>query len=172
VDPATGFPPRSKRLTFSAEPDDAVVEVLREVAVGSLDVETCREVEALGPEQAARDEFDFYQSMPGDRSWWRLARTAGGQLVGLAIPSRNAYGPNVGYLGVVPRMRGHGYVHDLLAEMTHLHAEGGAPAITGTTDTTNTTMVTAFTRAGYRNTEIRLQLSAPPPEVLVGPALP
>lgn len=161
--PAAGLPPRSKRLTFSAEPDDdVVVEVLREIAVGSLDVETRREIEALGLERTARGELDFYRSMPGDRSWWRLAHTATGQLAGLVIPSRNAYGPNVGYLGVMPGLRGHGYVHDLLAEITHLHVGGGAQAITGTTDTTNNPMAAAFARAGYRNTEIRLQLSAPP----------
>jgi hypothetical protein len=161
--PAAGLPPRSTRLTFSAEPDDdVVVEVLQEIAAGSLDVETRREMEALGLERTARGQLAFYTSMPGDRSWWRLARTANGQLAGLAIPSRNAYGPNVGYLGVIPGLRGHGYVHDLLAEITHLHAENGAQAMTGTTDTTNAPMAAAFASAGYRNTEIRLQLSAPP----------
>jgi len=161
--PAAGLPPRSTRLTFSAEPDDdVVVEVLQEIAVGSLDVETRREIEALGLEQTARGQLAFYTSMPGDRSWWRLARTANGELAGLAIPSRNAYWPNVGYLGVIPGLRGHGYVHDLLAEITHLHAEDGAQVITGTTDTTNAPMAAAFASAGYRNTEMRLQLSAPP----------
>ena len=161
--PAVGLPPRSERLTFSAEPDDDVVgEVLRQIAVGSLDVETRREVEALGPELAARGQLDSYRSMPGDRTWWRLARTANGQLAGLAIPSCNAYGPNAGYLGVMPALRGHGYVHDLLAEITHLHAAAGTRTITGTTDTTNAPMASAFALAGYRNTERRLQFSVPP----------
>lgn len=114
------------------------------IAVGSLEVETRRETAALGPEQAARDELDYYRNMPGDRSGWRVARTVSGQLVGLAVPSRNAYG------------------HDLLAEITHFHAMGGPQTVTGTTDTTNTPVASAFACAGYRNTERRLQYSAPP----------
>jgi ribosomal protein S18 acetylase RimI-like enzyme len=82
-------------------------------------------------------------------------------LVGFAIPSRSAYHPSVSYLGVLPRFRGRGFVDDLLAEITHIHAEAGAERITGTTDTTNAPMAAAFGRAGYRNTACRIVLSAP-----------
>ena len=63
-------------------------------------------------------------------------------------------------VGVVPTHRGHGYVDDLLAEITRQHADHGAPRITGTTDTTNAHMVVAFTRGGYTCTGLRMVLSA------------
>jgi GNAT superfamily N-acetyltransferase len=160
--PSSAVSAGSGRLTFSAEPDDDVmVRVFEQVARGSLDVETRRAVAALGPARAAREELAFYRDMPGERSWWRLARTADGRLAGLAIPSRTAYGPNVGYLGVVPELRGQGLVHDLLAEITRFHAEAGATTVTASTDTTNAPMAAAFAAAGYRVTEKRLALSAP-----------
>ncbi|MFC7644544.1 GNAT family N-acetyltransferase [Streptosporangium lutulentum] len=84
-----------------------------------------------------------------------------GAVAGLAIPSATPYNPNVGYLGVVPELRGHGYVDDILAEITRIHAENGAELITATTDTTNAPMAAAFERAGYRNTQVRVLLSAP-----------
>lgn len=160
--PQDGLPAPAERLVLTPEPDDAVVlEVLQRVAQGSLDVDTRRDLEASGPEEQARGDLEFYRSMPGERSWWRLAHTRDGRLAGLAIPSRTAYGPNVGYLGVVPELRGAGLVHELLAEITRFHAARGAERVTGTTDATNTPTAAAFARAGYRGAELRLQLSCP-----------
>lgn len=162
--PDVGTPPQpTRRLTLRPEPDDEVfLSVFRRVAVGSLDVATHREVAAVGVDRQAREDMDFYLGMPGRRDWWRLAFTPDGRLAGLAIPSATPHGPNVGYLGVVPELRGHGYVDDLLAEITRIHAIAGAQRITATTDTTNVPMAAAFDRAGYRNTEVRLVLSGPP----------
>lgn len=155
-------PAPTTRVVLSPEADDGVMlEVFRLVAGGSLDVETRRGVEARGAEEQAREDIAFYRSMPGERSWWRVAHTLDGELVGVAVPSRSAYGPNVGYLGVVPAQRGRGYVDDLLAEITRFHADRGATRVTGTTDVTNAPMAAAFARAAYRNTEVRLEFSSP-----------
>lgn len=161
--PEDGAPDALSRLVLRLEPDDeVVVDVLRRVAQGSLDAQTRQDVRALGAEGQARGDLEFYRSMPGERSWWRVASTPDGRLAGLAIPSRNAYGPNVGYLGVVPELRGCGYVDDLLAEITRFHAARGAQRVTGTADAGNTPMAAAFARAGYRNTELWLQFSVAP----------
>ena len=61
----------------------------------------------------------------------------------------------------LPGMRGHGYIHDLLAETTRFHAARGEPRITATTDTTNQPMAAAFRRASYQETGIRYVFSAP-----------
>jgi RimJ/RimL family protein N-acetyltransferase len=160
--PADGMPASSGRLVFRPEPDDAVMlEVFRRVAEGSLDVETRRSVAAVGATATARKELAFYLDAPGDRDWWRLASTPDGQLAGLAIPSATPYGPNVGYLGVLPELRGNGYADDILAEVTRVHAGRGAARITATTDLGNTPMAAAFGRAGYRNVQARIILSAP-----------
>ena len=115
----------------------------------------------MGAHRQARDAMRYYQGMPAPRDWWRLAYTAQGSLVGLAIPSRNADGAVVGYLGVVPEMRGNGYVDDLLAEITHLLAAEGEERIHADTDLANEPMAAAFRRAGYRNFAVRMVLSAP-----------
>ena len=157
-----GLPDSSGRLTFRPEPDDELfLAALRRIAVGSLDGKTRKNVAAFGADRQAREDMDLYRSMPGEREWWRLAYTADGRLAGLAMPNCNPYGPVVGYLGVVPELRGHRYIDDILAGITRFHAERGAHRITDATDTTNLPMAAAFERAGYRNYDVRLVLSAP-----------
>ncbi|RKR87513.1 hypothetical protein BDK92_1792 [Micromonospora pisi] len=159
--PEIGVPPTSGRLVFTEATDEEFLDVFRRVAVGSLDDETRRNLAVKGPDQTAKEEMSFYLDCPGERSWWRLARTSDGAVAGLAIPSATPYNRNVGYLGVVPELRGRRYIDDLLAEITRFHAEHGAKLITATTDTTNVPMAMAFARAGYRTAQIRLLYSAP-----------
>ncbi len=161
--PDAGLPRPSGRLVYRPEPDDdAFRDVFSQIAVGSLDVITRREVAALGPDRQAREDMEIYLAMPGDRAWWRLAYTAaGGQLAGMILPNRNTQGAVVGYLGVVPGLRGRGYINDLVAETTRFHAGQGEPRITATTDTTNRPMAAAFEHAGYRAYGIKYVLSAP-----------
>ncbi|MEV4504253.1 GNAT family N-acetyltransferase [Streptomyces klenkii] len=160
--PQAGVPAPSTRLVFTPEPDDeAFVAVFREVARGSLDQETLANVASMGEEAAARDDLEFYLDCPGERDWWRMARTPGGELVGFAIPSRTPYNPNVGYLGVLPGLRGQRYIDDILGEITRFHAGLGTERITATTDSVNVPMAAAFERGGYRVSETRVVLSAP-----------
>jgi RimJ/RimL family protein N-acetyltransferase len=162
--PGAGLPRPSGRLVYRPEPDDdRFADVFRQIAVGSLDVTTRREVALLGAARQAREDMEIYLAMPGDRDWWRLAYTAAdGQLAGMILPNHSADGGAVvGYLGVVPGLRGHGYISDLAAETTRFHAGRGEPRIAATTDTTNRPMAAAFERAGYRAWGIKYVLSAP-----------
>ncbi|MFJ9610581.1 GNAT family N-acetyltransferase [Kitasatospora sp. NPDC101176] len=159
--PDAGLPASGGRLGFTEGTDEEFLDVFRRIAVGSLDGETRRNVASMGAEAAAREEVDFYLSCPGERSWWRLARTPDGAVAGLALPSATPYNRNVGYLGVVPELRGHGYVDDILAEITRVQAAAGAELITATTDTDNAPMAAAFARAGYRVAQTRMIYSAP-----------
>jgi RimJ/RimL family protein N-acetyltransferase len=157
--PAAGLPARRGRLEFRPEPDDEVfLAAFRRVAEGSLDRTTVVGRAAFGADRQARDAMRHYLGMPGPRDWWRLAYTPQGSLAGLAIPSRNPDGPVAGYLGVVPELRGHGYVDDLLAEITHLLAAAGARQIQADTDLANRPMAAAFERARYRNQAVRMVL--------------
>jgi RimJ/RimL family protein N-acetyltransferase len=160
--PESGLPVAGERLVFRPEPDDeAFLDVFRRVAVGSLDTTSRRHVAALGVDAAARDDLNFYASVPETRDWWRLAYTRDGTLAGFGIPWRNPYGRNVGYLGVLPELRGNGYIDEVLADITRFHAAAGAERISATTDLVNVPMQRAFERAGYRNVEVRFVLSAP-----------
>ena len=140
--PDAGLTRPSGRLVFRPEADDGVfLDVFRQIAVGSLDVTTRREVAALGADRQAREDMGIYLAMPGDRDWWRLAYTAAGsRLAGMILPNRNTDGAVVGYLGAVPALRGRGYIDDMVAETTRFHAGRGEPRVTATTDTTNRPM--------------------------------
>ncbi|MEV4084709.1 GNAT family N-acetyltransferase, partial [Nonomuraea fuscirosea] len=130
------------------------------VARGPLDAHTRQALAVMDPMEQAREDVRDYRSMEGEREWWRLAYDLDGELVGVALPSANAAGPVVGYLGVVPERRGQGYVDDLLAEITRGHALRGVRRIVADTDAGNLPMARAFERAGYRNFAVRLVLSA------------
>jgi len=157
--PADGVPPASGRLRFTEASDEEFLAVFRRIAEGSLDAQTRANLAARGVDATAREEMDFYLGAPGKREWWRIAYTREGEVAGMAIPSATPYNVNVGYLGVVPEFRGRGYVDEVLAEITRLHAANGESRITATTDLGNAPMAAAFGRAGYRNTEIRINLS-------------
>lgn len=159
--PEAGVPGPSGRLVFRTGADEEVLAVFRRVAVGSLDVTTQRDLAAMDADRQASGDLEFYRSCPGERSWWRLAETTGGELAGFAIPSATPYHRNVGYLGVVPELRGRGYVDDLLGEITRIHAADGSDRITATTDVGNNPMSAAFDRANYQVTEVRMVFQAP-----------
>lgn len=161
--PDAGIEEPSGRLVFRSEPDDEVfVELFRRVLTDSLDATSRAEAEHIGTEAQARSDVAFYRDvMLGDRSWWRVAETPDGDVVGFGVSSRNRMFPVVGYLGVVPEHRGCGYVGEILSEITRLlSVELTAERIRADTDLANAPMAAAFERAGYRNFARRLVLSA------------
>ncbi|MER6004070.1 GNAT family N-acetyltransferase [Nonomuraea angiospora] len=157
--PADGVPPVTGVLRFAEASYEEFLTVFTRIADGSLDAQTRANLAAKGVDATAREEMDFYLRAPGKREWWRIAYTHEGEVAGMAIPSATPYNVNVGYLGVVPEFRGRGYVDEILAEITRIHAANGELRITATTDVGNAPMAAAFGRAGYRNTEIRINLS-------------
>ncbi|MFF3214773.1 GNAT family N-acetyltransferase [Streptomyces sp. NPDC002886] len=159
--PAAGTAEPTGRLVFREGTDEEFLDAFVRLAHGSLDLHTQNELRTIDAEELARDDIEFYTDCPGERSWWRLAHLPDGTLAGMAIPSATPYHRNVGYLGVVPEQRGKGLIDEILGEITRFHASEGADRITATTDTVNTPMAAAFTRAGYEVTEIRLVLEGP-----------
>jgi hypothetical protein len=85
--PTSGVPAPSGRLVFRPASDQEFLALFRRVAVGSLDVVTQRDLEVMDADSQACADLHFYRSCPGERSWWRLAESADGELVGFAIPS-------------------------------------------------------------------------------------
>jgi RimJ/RimL family protein N-acetyltransferase len=157
--PGQGLPERPQRLEFRPEPDDAVIlDVLRRIGQGSLDAHTRHAVEEHGAERAAQEELDILNWFPSPREWWRLAYTPQGELAGIQVPSHNPNGPCVGFIGVLPEKRGHGYAYDLLVECTHDLVGQGAERIAAATDQGNFPMAAAFAKAGYPITQERVNL--------------
>ncbi|MFE5036061.1 GNAT family N-acetyltransferase [Streptomyces sp. NPDC056683] len=148
--PEYGLPERPGRLVFTPEPDDGVFfDALRRIHSVTLDAHARRAVEQGGVDQAAQEEMDFFHWMPSPREWWQIGRTPDGEPVGIHIPGRNPGGPCIGFIGVLPEQRGHGYAYDLLVECTHFLVEQGAEFIAAATDQGNTPMAAHFARAGY-----------------------
>jgi RimJ/RimL family protein N-acetyltransferase len=153
-------PPPSARLEFRPEPDDvAWARMFADVAVGSLDHNTREEVARLGPAGYAEAEVELYRSFPSPREWWFFAYDRAGELVGFGMPSANHGGPVVGFLGVLPAHRGHGYVDEILAGITRWHAGRDAQRIVADTDSTNVPMARCFERSGYRRFGVRFVFS-------------
>ncbi|MGA5039633.1 GNAT family N-acetyltransferase [Streptomyces capoamus] len=148
--PDRGLPERPGRLVFTAEPDDTVfLGLLRRINAATLDAHARRAVERGGVDLAAQEDLDDFHWFPSPRQWWQVARTPAGEAVGIHIPARNPAGPCVGFIGVVPDQRGHGYAYDLLAECTHFLARRGAEFIAAATDQGNLPMAAHFSTAGY-----------------------
>jgi hypothetical protein len=118
---------------------------------GTLDREIREEGERLGPRQAAREFLQDAQRVKYDPSWWRLAYASGGEPAGLIMPAEPPGFLTIFYIGVVPGMRGKGYVDDLLISgtTTLLESRGRSekPLIVDT-DVANAPMA-AFERAGW-----------------------
>ncbi len=134
--------------------EDAFVEAMREVSEGTLDREIQGERERLGEQRAARDFFEDARRVRHDPAWWQLAFTPDGELVGLVMPAEPPGFLTIFYVGVVPRMRGQGYVDDLLAAGTAAllgaqKRDGNDKPLLADTDVANEPMASAFDRVGW-----------------------
>ncbi|MDQ3568510.1 MAG: GNAT family N-acetyltransferase [Actinomycetota bacterium] len=127
----------------------AFVDAVVRVSEDTLDREIWNEREERGPEKAGREFFEMESKLEHDPSWWRLAYTPEGDLVGLIMASKNPTSPVIGYIGVVPEHRGRGYADDLLARGTDILRSAGAEQVRADTDIHNAPMALAFRRAGY-----------------------
>ncbi|WP_439081842.1 GNAT family N-acetyltransferase [Streptomyces sp. WL006] len=158
--PDCPLPERPGRLTFRPEPDDAVIlDVLRRCHSVTLDAHARRAIAGPGGlDAAAQAELDIFHWFPSPREWWQLAFTPDGEVAGIHVPAHNPNGPCIGFIGVVPEARGHGYGYDLLVECTRFLVERGAESIAGATDRGNTPMAAAFARAGHPVAQERIDL--------------
>lgn len=152
-----GEPPGGHgRLTFRTLEEvgeEAFVGAMERVSEGTLDREIQAERQRLGPPGAARDFFDDARRVDHDPSWWRLAHTPEGDLAGLVMPAEPPAFLTIFYVGVVPEMRGRGYVDDLLAAGTatllRVSREKDGKPLRADADVANRTMAAAFRRAGW-----------------------
>lgn len=158
--PDRGLPERPDRLVYRPNPrDEEVLAVFRKVHSGTLDAHARRTALRDGLAKAAEESLDFLRWMPSPREWWRLAYTRDGELVGLTMPCYHHSAAVIGYIGVVPEQRGHGYAYDLLAEATHVLVGEGRDVIVAGTDIGNVPMARNFAKAGYPVSHLRLDLT-------------
>lgn len=160
--PAPAVPDRLTFRSLAEVGEAAFLEAIERVSAQTLDREIQRQREQDGPAAAARTLFEIVQHI-GDvpASWWQLAYTRAGELVGLVMPAANF---TIGYIGVAPEQRGRGYIDDLLACGTAALAGSAPRNLEADTDVGNTPMANAFRRAGWsqvaRRQEYTLDLRA------------
>jgi GNAT superfamily N-acetyltransferase len=147
-------PERVSLRTLKEVGEDAYVEAMMEVSEETLDREIRGGRERLGALRAAREFFEDARRVKHDPAWWQLAYSPNGDLVGLVMPAEPPGFLTLFYIGVVPRMRGQGYVDDLLAAGTATLLEARSRAghekpLRVDTDVANRPMAAAFERAGW-----------------------
>jgi GNAT superfamily N-acetyltransferase len=150
--PPTEEPGRLSYLALEEVGKDEFIGAMERVSEGTLDQEIRAERENLGTKQAARKFFDDASRVRHDASWWRLAYASNGELAGLVMPAEPPGFLTIFYVGVVPEMRGRGFVNDLLAAGTatllEARRKNDKPLIADT-DVSNAPMAAAFERAGW-----------------------
>jgi ribosomal protein S18 acetylase RimI-like enzyme len=151
--------------SLSEVDDEAFIEVVEQISAGSLDRRIDSDREQHGPSEAARREFHDLQDMDYEPHWWELAYTPSGELVGMVMPTGSPTFGTIGYIGVVPEQRGHGYGDALLARGTATLRKAGYERLVCDTDVANVPMANAFRRANYTQfgtrREYRLEHSVP-----------
>jgi RimJ/RimL family protein N-acetyltransferase len=153
--PGATLPGPSGRLVFRPVRDrEDLVALMTPVLDGTLDAHSRDDLLRGSAAQVAAEQYDSeFLSYDSPRDWWRVAELPDGRPVGFVIAAHNGYNPIIAYIGVLPEHRGHGYIDDILAEGTRIHALNGVPRIRASTDLGNVPMARAFQRAGYVNFE-------------------
>jgi GNAT superfamily N-acetyltransferase/ribosomal protein S18 acetylase RimI-like enzyme len=150
----TELPAGPRRLMFRTLEEvgkRTFIEAMERVSEDTLDHQIRAERERLGTKRAAQEFFDDASRVRHVTSWWRLAYTPTGELAGLIMPAEPPGFLTIFYVGVVPDMRGRGYVNDLLAAGTStlLQARKVDEPLIADTDVSNAPMAAAFERAGW-----------------------
>ncbi|MER0483707.1 GNAT family N-acetyltransferase [Streptomyces sp. Edi2] len=151
------LPERTGRLEYRPEPDDnAIRGVVRRIQEGSLDAHDLHDIAQYGRDGAVEELLGLLTSATSPRDWWRVAYTRAGEPAGLHVPAHNSAGSCIGFIGVLPEQRGHGYAYDLLIECTQDLVARGATRIVAATDQGNFPMAAHFATAGYPVSEERV----------------
>ncbi|MCM3141611.1 GNAT family N-acetyltransferase [Brevibacillus sp. MER 51] len=127
----------------------AFVDAILRVSQFTHDQQITEERLKKGPRAQAQEMFQDLQQMKYEPEWWQLAYTAKNELIGFLMPTVSPAFATIGYIGVLPEQRGHGYIDQLLKQATDVLVQAGETYIRADTDIKNTPMAKAFLRAGY-----------------------
>ena len=137
--------------------EERFLDAMERVSIGGLDMLNEAAIAERGMGSFAGDFLAVLRALDDHPAWWELAYDGTGALVGLIVPQR--FTPDDGainYIGVVPEMRGRGYVDILLSRGVRRLRENGVGRVIGDTDSRNAPMASAFLRAGFGEAGSRL----------------
>jgi RimJ/RimL family protein N-acetyltransferase len=148
----TPVPHGHQHVVFRQLPDvgeTVFLDALEQVMQSALDQRTQADRAEYGSSQAAKEFFTLCASIGYDPQWWQIAYTPSRDLIGIVMPAGTAAWATIGYIGVIPAQRGHGYIDDLLAQATHTLTTIQSARIEADTDVANTPMANALLRTGW-----------------------
>jgi RimJ/RimL family protein N-acetyltransferase len=150
--PADDAPARLRFRSADGVGRETFVAAIAEVTQGTLDQALADDVDRLGLQTAAERHWEDLTHMDGRTARYELAYDADDALVGLIVP--HCHGGEmgiIGYIGVVPPQRGHGYVRDLLRRgvETLTATEPDLTRIVADIDAGNAPMAQAFAATGF-----------------------
>ncbi|GHU42424.1 hypothetical protein FACS1894111_06340 [Clostridia bacterium] len=130
--------------------EDAFTNLVGTVTKGTLDSGLAQDFAENGQKMCAFTYVELCKLIDFNPDWWKVAY-AKEKPVGLILP-QNA-GEDIGlinYVGVVPDMRGNGYVNALLAEGTRILCENGISKIFADIDVLNFPLEQALETVAYQ----------------------
>lgn len=137
----------------------AFVDAIMRVSQFTHDQQITEKRLEKGPLAQAQEMFQDLQQIKYEPEWWQLAYTAKNELIGFLMPTVSPTFATIGYIGVLPEQRGHGYIDQLLKRATDVLVQAGETYIRADTDVKNTPMAKAFLRAGYQQFASRQEFS-------------
>ena len=151
-DPTAPALPDYDRLQFRSLAEvgrDAFRDVVAQTADGTLDRNDQYYISLCSPGPWAEELIGFLA--PEDESSACLAYTRDGDVAGFVMVG--TFDPDtwtIVHVGVVPQLRGRGYVHDLLARADTTARERGFSSGLSDVDVLNAPMIAAMERSGHR----------------------
>ncbi|NQF17282.1 GNAT family N-acetyltransferase [Brevibacillus sp. HB1.3] len=137
----------------------AFVDAILRVSQFTHDQQITEQRLEKGSQVQAQEMFQDLQQMKYEPEWWQLAYTAKIELIGFLMPTVSPTFATIGYIGVLPEQRGHGYIDRLLKQATDVLVQAGETYIRADTDVKNTPMAKAFLRVGYHQFASRQEFS-------------
>lgn len=131
---------------------DAYLDVVAATATGTLDRNDQYYIELCGPRPWAGEMLGFLE--PSDESSALLGYLPDGRAAGFVmVAGFDTETWTIVHIGVVPELRGHGYVDDLLAKADVAARDRGFRYGLSDVDVGNGPMIAALERAGHRRGE-------------------
>ena len=128
---------------------DVYVEAIRLVTQDTLDRMDRLEVERMGEQAAAENQFESLSNIHCDPELWLLGYWDG-ELAGLVVPQDFGKGTGaINYIGVVPAYRGNGFSRDFLHRGTEVLLQRGIHKVIADIDADNHPMQETAEWLGY-----------------------
>ncbi|WP_405804966.1 GNAT family N-acetyltransferase [Streptomyces sp. NBC_01187] len=126
----SALPTEDPRLVFRDFTElggrEPFVGLLAELLGDTADAWLAADVERLGAKGAAEELFDDAAALEHRPEWFEIGYTLDGEPAVVSLPALSPSAPVIGFVGVAPAHRGHGYATAAVARGTHVLARGTA----------------------------------------------